>query len=151
MMSELGEVERATEGRGLSVRPLNVAKPEDIEPEFAKVGEERIDGVIVVFDSMTFFYRGKLADIAIRNRMPTIFNFRQYVQSGGLISYGPNLRDMYAQSARHVQKLISGEAPGNLPMEQPTRFELVINLKTAQALGITVPRTLLARADEVIE
>jgi putative ABC transport system substrate-binding protein len=110
-----------------------------------------MDGVVVVFDAMTFFHRAKLADLAIRNRVATIFNFRQYVEAGGLLSFGPNLRDMYRQSARHIQKILKGEAPGEIPMEQPTRFELVINLKTAKALGLQVPPTMLARADEVIE
>jgi hypothetical protein len=83
--------------------------------------------------------------------LPLYFNFREYVDAGGPLSFGPNLRDMYRQSARHIDKILKGESPGDIPMEQPTRFEPVINLKTAKALGLTVPPLLLARADEVIE
>ena len=83
--------------------------------------------------------------------MSTAFNFRQYVDAGGLFSFGPNLADMYRQSARHILKIIKGEAPGEIPMEQPTHFELVINFKTAKAINLEVPPTLLTRADAVIE
>jgi ABC-type uncharacterized transport system substrate-binding protein len=151
MASEFREAERAAKTNSLAIHPLVVTKPQDIEPAFSKAAEGGMGGVVVVFDSMTFFHRGKLADIAIRNRIATIFNFRQYVEAGGLLSFGPNLRDMYRQSARHIQKILKGEAPGEIPMEQPAHFELVINLKTAKALGIDVPPIMLARADEVIE
>ena len=104
-----------------------------------------------MFDSMTFFHRVRLAKAAIQRRVPTAFNFRQYVDAGGLFSFGPNLADMYRQSARHILKVVKGEAPGEIPMEQPTHFELVINSKTAKTMGLEVPPTLLARADEVIE
>ena len=95
--------------------------------------------MIFVFDAMTFFYRERVAKVAIQRGLPTAFNFRQYTDAGGLFSYGPNLAAMYRQSARHILKVIKGEAPGQIPMEQPTRFELVINLKTAKALGLAVP------------
>jgi putative ABC transport system substrate-binding protein len=151
MAAELLEAERAAKVSSIAIHPLAVAKPEDMELAFSKAADDSVDGVVVVFDAMTFFHRVKLADLAIRNRVATIFNFRQYVEAGGLLSFGPNLRDMYRQSARHIQKILKGEAPGEIPMEQPTRFELVINLKTAKALGLQVPPTMLARADEVIE
>jgi putative tryptophan/tyrosine transport system substrate-binding protein len=151
MTSELREVESAGKASSIDVKPLAVVSPEDLGPAFSKATIDGMSAVVVVFDAMTFFHRTKLAEIAIRNHVGTIFNFRQYVDAGGLMSYGPNLRDMYRQSARHIQKILKGEAPGELPMEQPTRFEFVINLKTAKALGITIPAALLARADEVIE
>ena len=151
MAAELRETERAGKVSSMSVQTLVVVKPDDIEPALSKAASSGINGVVVVFDAMTFFHRARLADIAIRNRAATVFNFRQYVEAGGLLSFGPNLRDMYRQSARHIQKILKGEAPGEIPMEQPTRFELVINLKTAKALGLEIPATLLARADEVIE
>ena len=85
-----------------------------------------------MFDAMTFFHRARVAKVAIQRGLPTAFNFRQYADAGGLFSFGPNLADMYRQSARHILKVIKGEAPGEIPMEQPTHFELVINLKTAK-------------------
>ena len=120
MAAELKEAERAAKASSIAIHPLVVTKPEDIEPAFSKAAA--FGGVVVVFDAMTFFHRAKLADIAIRNRVATIFNFRQYVDAGGLLSFGPNLRDMYRQSARHIQKILKGEAPGEIPMEQPTRL-----------------------------
>jgi ABC-type uncharacterized transport system substrate-binding protein len=151
MVAEFREAERAAQTRSLSIHPLAVARPEDIETAFSKAAEGKIKGAVVVFDAMTFFHRAKLADLAIRNRVATVFNFRQYVEAGGLLSFGPSLRDMYRQSARHIQKILKGEGPGEIPMEQPTHFELVINHRTAKSLGLEVPPTLLARADEVIE
>jgi putative tryptophan/tyrosine transport system substrate-binding protein len=151
MAAELTEAGRAAKASSIFVHPLVVTKPDEIEPAFAKAASGGMEGVVVVFDAMTFFHRAKLADIAIRNRVATIFNFRQYVEAGGLLSFGPNLRDMWRQSARHIQKVLKGEAPGEIPMEQPTRFELVMNLRTAKALGFNVPPMLLGRADEIIE
>ena len=104
-----------------------------------------------MFDAMTFFHRARVAKAAIERGLPTGFNFRQYADAGGLFSFGPNLADMYRQSARHILKVIKGEAPGEIPMEQPTHFELVINLKTAKAIGVSVPPTMLTRANDVIE
>jgi putative ABC transport system substrate-binding protein len=151
MVSELKEAELTAKAASISIQPLIATRTEDIELAFSKAAEENISGVIVIFDSMTFFYRAKLADLAIRNRVATIFNFRQFVDAGGLMSFGPNLRDMYRQSARHIQKILRGEAVGEIPMEQPVRFELIINLKTAKAIDLAMPPLLLARADAVIE
>jgi putative tryptophan/tyrosine transport system substrate-binding protein len=100
---------------------------------------------------MTFFHRGRVAKVATQRGLPTAFNFRQYADAGGLFSYGPNLADMYRQAARHILKVIKGEAPGEIPIEQPTHFEFVINVKTAQAIGVPVPPTMLMRANDVIE
>jgi putative tryptophan/tyrosine transport system substrate-binding protein len=151
MTAEFVEAQLAAKARAIAVQPLNLAKLEDIESAFADAVEKGVNGIDVIFDSLTFFYRARVAQVAIDKRLPTIFNFRQYVDSGGLISYGPSLRAMYAQAARHIQKIANGEAPGDIPMEQPTRFELVINLTTAKALGLTMPEELLTTADEVIE
>ena len=131
--------------------PLDIVKPDDIESALAIAAEKQFGGVIFVFDAMTFFHRARVAKVAIQRRLATAFNFRQYADAGGLFSFGPNLADMYRQSARHILKVIKGEAPGEIPMEQPTHFELVINLKTAKALGFTVSPTMLGRADAVIE
>jgi len=151
MVSELREAERAGLLQSVAVTPLDIVKPDDIERALATAVEKQLGGVIFVFDAMTFFHRSRVAEVAIQRKLPTAFNFRQFVDAGGLLSYGPNLADMYRQSARHILKVINGEAPGEIPMEQPTHFELVINLKTAKAIGVTVPPALLNRADDLIE
>jgi putative ABC transport system substrate-binding protein len=151
MLAEFRESERFGVAQSVAVTALDIVKPDDIESALAMAAERQFGGVIFVFDAMTFFHRERVAKVAIQRGLPNAFNFRQYTDAGGLFSYGPNLAAMYRQSARHILKVIKGEAPGQIPMEQPTRFELVINLKTAKALGLTVPPTLLARADEVIE
>jgi putative tryptophan/tyrosine transport system substrate-binding protein len=151
MIAELRESERAGHVQSVAITPLDIVKPDDIESALAMAAEKQLGGVIFVFDAMTFFHRARVAKVAIQRGLRTAFNFRQYADAGGLFSFGPNLAEMYRQSARHILKVSKGEAPGEIPMEQPTHFELVINIKTAKALGLTVPPTLLARADEVIE
>jgi len=135
----------------IRVSALDIIKPDDIESALEAAAEKQLGGVIFVFDAMTFFHRARVARVAIQRRLPTAFNFRQYADAGGLFSFGPNLADMYRQSARHILKVIKGEAPGEIPMEQPTHFELVINLKTARSIGVSVPPDLLTRANAVIE
>ena len=151
MLAEFRESERFGVVQSVAISALDIVKPDDIESALTMAAEKQLGGVIFVFDAMTFFYRERVAKVAIQKGLPTAFNFRQYTDAGGLFSYGPNLAAMYRQAARHILKVIKGDAPGQIPMEQPTRFELVINLKTAKALGLEVSPSLLARADEVIE
>ena len=108
-------------------------------------------GVLILSDALMVFNEKKLAELTLQNRLPAIFGFREFADMGGLVSYGANLRKQYRRAAWYVAKIVTGTDPGDLPIEQPTHFELVINLKTAKALGLTVPPTLLATADEVIE
>ena len=109
------------------------------------------DQAIVGDDFLTFNNRARLVEIAAAARLPAIYLWREYPEAGGLISYGPNLRDLNRRAAAYVDKILKGAKPGDLPIEQPTKFELVINLKTAKALGLTIPQTLLLRADQLIE
>jgi putative ABC transport system substrate-binding protein len=113
---------------------------------------ERRDGAaLVLANPLSVQYRGEIAGAAVRSRIPTIYEVRAFVTAGGLVSYGAELSHLYRRSAAFIDKVLKGVPPGELPIEQPTKFELVIDLKAAKALGLTVPPTLLARADEVIE
>jgi putative ABC transport system substrate-binding protein len=111
----------------------------------------RAQALVVVVDPLTVRYRGRIVELATTNQLPAMYGFREFVDAGGLIAYGVNLPYLCRRAALYVDKILKGAAPAELPVEQPTHFELVINLKTAKALGLEVPPTLLARADEVIE
>ena len=123
----------------------------DFEGAFAIMAQERPDALLVLEDALTFHYRKEIADFAAQQRLPSMFGVRQGVDAGGLMSYGVTVPEMVRFAATYVDKILKGAKPGDLPVEQPTKFELVINLKTARALGLTIPPTLLATADEVIE
>ena len=111
----------------------------------------RPNGLAVLSTPMFASQRRRLVELAARNRLPTVYSFRVYVEAGGLMSYGPSIPDMSRRAATYVDKILKGAKPGDLPVEQPTKFELVINLKTAKALDLTIPPSLLGRADEVIQ
>jgi putative ABC transport system substrate-binding protein len=113
--------------------------------------KERTDALLTVGDNLTLFHRAAIVQLAAKNRLPTMYGFRDFTDAGGLISYGPNLPEMFRQAAFYVDKILKGAKPADLPVEQPTKFELVINLKAARELGLTIPPSLLARADQVIE
>jgi putative tryptophan/tyrosine transport system substrate-binding protein len=135
----------------VSLQSLEVRDPNELERAFDSMIRERADGLIVLSDTFATFYRSRLAELAAKHRLPTVYGHSQYIEAGGLMSYGPSLSDVYRRAASYVDKILKGAKPADLPVEQPTKFELVINLKTAKALGLEVPPTLLARADEVIE
>jgi putative ABC transport system substrate-binding protein len=138
-------------GQGLDARAIEFRTAEDIERAFAALAADRPDGVAVLTEARAIVNAKLLAELARGQRLPSMHSFREAVDAGGLISYGPNLREMISIATGHVAKILRGAKPADLPVEQPTRFELVINLQTAKALGVPIPPSLLARADEVIE
>jgi len=141
----------ATATLGVQLQALTLQSPEEIEGAFQLATRERAGGLIVLPSPRTNNYREKIVALAPRTRLPAVYPIREYVEVGGLMAYGPSLPDMYRRAAGYVDKILKGAKPGDLPVEQPTKFELVINLKTAKALGLTIPQTLLQRADQVIE
>ena len=141
----------AAEKLGVRLQLQAVSDPDQFDGAFATIVAESAQALIVVVDPVTARYRERVVGLAMRNRLPTMYGFREFVDAGGLIAYGVNVPHLCRQAAVYVDKIIKGAQPSDLPVEQPTRFELVINLKTAKALGLEIPPTLLALADEVIE
>ena len=135
---------------GFTARRLGVSSPAEFEGAFATARKERMDAVEVLPSPFFSVHRTLLIELAARHRLPAFYEFKGYVQEGGLISYGPNIDDMWTRSARYVDRILKGANPGELPIEQAAKFELAINLKTAAALGLTVPAALVQRADDVI-
>ena len=150
-VAELKEVELAAKAGSIALLPQAVVGPDDIGKAFSRAADSGVTGAIVVYDPTFYLHRRELAKFATGRRIATVFNFREFVEAGGLMSYGPNVQDMCRQSARLIKKALGGELAGDIPMEQPTRFELVINLKTAKDIGLVIPSSLIGRADEVIE
>jgi putative ABC transport system substrate-binding protein len=136
---------------GLTIQSIGVHDLISFDSAFAVVESGRVAALLTLIDPFTAKYRQRIVDFAAQRHLPAIYDAREFVQSGGLISYGPSLLAMQQRVAEYVDKIFKGAKPGDLPVEQPTKFELVINLKTAKALGLAVPPALLARADEVIE
>ncbi|MFL5067953.1 MAG: ABC transporter substrate-binding protein [Xanthobacteraceae bacterium] len=148
---ERGEVNQAARTLGLDeVLPVEIRRSEDVAPAFAAI-KHRAEALYVVADPLVNLNRMRINTFALAARLPTIFGQREYVEAGGLMSYGPNYPDLNRRAADYVDKILRGTKPADIPVEQPTKFDLVVNLTTAQALGLTVPPTLLARAHEVIE
>jgi putative ABC transport system substrate-binding protein len=147
---ETREVQAAARILGLEVVPLHIRQAKDIPPAFeaARAGAQ---AVYVCADPLVNANRTAISTLAIQTRLPTMQDNREFVQAGGLLSYGPNITDMFRRAAEYTDKILRGTSPADLPIEQPTKFDFIINLTTARALGITVPSMLLARADEVIE
>jgi putative ABC transport system substrate-binding protein len=145
------EVQVAGRTLGIEVQSLEVRDSDDFESAFEIVRRQHPDALMTVEDPLTFNYRKRIADFALGQLLPTLHGFREDVEAGTLMSYGANLADLFRRAAGYVDKILKGAKPSDLPIQQPTEFELVINLKTAKALGITIPPSLLARADEVIE
>jgi putative ABC transport system substrate-binding protein len=136
---------------GVELYPVDLHIAGDTESAVSEFAREPNGGLIVVVSAIAMIRRDLIVALAARHRLPAIYPYRFFVQAGGLMSYGPNLTDNYRRAASYVDRILKGEKPADLPVQAPTKYELVINLKTARALGITVPPALLARADEVIE
>ncbi len=148
---ELRAVEAAARPLRLQLQRLDARSPEDFDRAFAAMARERADGLLVPTDSMFTIHRARLAELAATHHLPTMYGIREFVVAGGLMAYGVNLVDYVEGAPLYVDKILKGARPGDLPVEQPTKFELVINLKTAKAFGLTIPPSLLQRADEVIQ
>jgi putative tryptophan/tyrosine transport system substrate-binding protein len=147
---ELAEARDAAHSLGLEIAALEIRRADDIAPAFAEL-KGSADALYVVVDALMSANRVRVLTFALTARLPTIFGVREYVEAGGLMSYGPNFPDLFRRVADLVDKVLRGTKPGDIPVEQPTKFDLVINLSTAKALGLDIPESFLLRADEVIE
>jgi putative tryptophan/tyrosine transport system substrate-binding protein len=143
-------IELAAEALGVQLEPVEVRDPHELDRALATLNTARLDGLIIVPDRFLLTYRASIVQFMAQHRLPGMFPYREFVWEGGLLAYGPDYTDMYRRAAVFVDKILKGAKPADLPMEQPTKFELVINLKTAQALGLTIPSILLFQATEVI-
>jgi putative ABC transport system substrate-binding protein len=147
----LKDTEAAAKTLGLTVEVLETKDPSRWDEVFAAAVGKRVDALYPIESPAYAFYAKHIAEVALKHRIPTVFGYREYVDAGGLLSYGPNPAAMGRRAAEIVDKVLKGAKPADLPVEQPTKFDLVINLKTAKALGLTIPQSVLGRADEVIE
>src|SRR5262249_45597420 len=143
--------EGAAQSLAIRLHPLKVQGANDLQPAFSAASRERVQAVIVFRNFLFESHRERVIQLATEARLPTMFEQRDFVEGGGLMSYGPSLADIYRRAATYVDRILKGAKPADLPVEQPTKFELVINLKTAKALGLRIPPSVLARADEVIQ
>ncbi len=150
-MGQFGAIQSVAPSFGVELRPVNPRDPGEIERAITNFAAEPNGGLIVTANPVATFHRGVIIALAARHRLPAVYIGRFFVTDGGLISYGPDLVDHYRRAAGYVDRILKGEKPADLPVQTPTKYELAINLKTAKALGLDVPQSLLARADEVIE
>ena len=150
-VTEWKDAQIAAQSVGLILVPVEAQTPAELDPALAAIRRERPDAMIAFTESFTLAFRQKIGEFVLANRLPMVAELREFAVVGGLASYGTSRADLWRRSASYVVKILRGANPGDLPVEQPTKFELVINLKTAKALGITLPQTLLDRADEVFE
>jgi len=147
---QLKELEQAVRSKGLSFRLFDVRSRDDIERAFGAL-DRASDAIVVGLEALTQAHRKVIAELAAKHRLPAIYGGREFVEAGGLMFYGPSFADMYRRAATYVDKIFRGTKPADLPVEQPTRFEFIVNLKAAKVIGLEIPPILLARADEVIE
>ncbi len=147
--SGTGRLVAAAPSKSVTLQQIEFRRPDDLEPALAAMGQARPNALLVF--AVPADQLNRIVEIAARNRLPAVYGFREAVDAGGLMYFGPKLPDLWRGAANYVDKILKGAKPGDLPVEQPTRFELVVNLKTAKALGITIPASVLSRADQVIE
>ena len=147
----LKEADVAARALGVRLQVVEARGPEDFDRAFSDMTRARADAVTVQSTNIFFIERRRLVDLAAKNRLPAMYLTREFVDAGGLMAYGPNVADLFRRAATYVDKILKGTKPGDLPVEQPTKFELVINLKTAKALGLTIPQSLLGRADQIVQ
>jgi putative ABC transport system substrate-binding protein len=145
------ETQAAAQALSLQLQPVEVRGPEDFAGAFAAAAGGHAGAIIAFDDPLTLGYSTQIVAVAAKNRMPVIYGFREFPEVGGLMSYGANRRDLYRRSAVFVDKILKGRKPADLPVEQPTKFEFVINLKAAKQIGLTIPPNVVARADKVIK
>jgi putative ABC transport system substrate-binding protein len=148
---EWEEVKTAARSLGLQSELLDVRSPGDLDRALERAARQRVDALVIGADGLTQMHQQTIVDLLARNRLPAAYPAREFVEAGGLIAYAVNYPDLYFRFASFVDKIFKGAKPGELPVEQPTKFELVINLKTAKALGLSIPQSILLRADEVIQ
>jgi putative ABC transport system substrate-binding protein len=144
-------IQDAVRPLGVQVQSAEVAEPADLDAIFARIVRQNADGVLVLPESLVFAHRERIAALARQHRLPMISAVAQFAHAGGLLAYGASLEGLYRRAAFYADRLLRGAKPADLPVEQPSRFELVINLKTAKALGLTIPQSVLMRATEVIQ
>jgi putative ABC transport system substrate-binding protein len=147
----LARTETAARSMGLKVQLLEVRRSEDLEKAFASMVKERAEAFLQVPSNLLLAHRARVVELAARHRLPSVFSSKGYVEAGGLMSYGADVKEVFRQAAIHADRILRGARPGDIPFERPTKFELVINLKAAKALGLTIPPALLFRADQTIE
>jgi putative ABC transport system substrate-binding protein len=150
-LGQLGAIQSVAPSLGIELRPVNVRDADEIERSIAAFAQGSNGALIVTASTSAIIHRELITTLAARNKLPAVYYTRYWVAGGGLMSYGPDFRDQFRQAAAYVDRILKGEKPADLPVQAPTKYQLVINLKTAKALGLTVPDSLLARADEVIE
>jgi putative ABC transport system substrate-binding protein len=147
----LESIKTSAKALGVQLEVIEVRDAQEIERAFSDVARSRAGAILTVADAFLWSQRARIVSVAARHRLPGIYPEGEFVEEGGLMAYGPNVRDNFRRAADYVDKILKGAKPSDLPVEQPTKFELVINLKTAKALGVTIPQSLLLRADQVIQ
>jgi putative tryptophan/tyrosine transport system substrate-binding protein len=151
MTHKFGELQRAAQAFGMAVFASGIREPQDFETVFTDIERKRPDGLFVITDPLAEFNRKQIVELATRRRIPAMYENSPYVDAGGLMAYGPTTRENFRRALQHVDRILKGANPASLPVEQPTKFELVVNLKTAKQIGLTIPPNVLARADRVIK
>jgi putative ABC transport system substrate-binding protein len=147
----LREAEAAAQALGVRLHTLEARNPQEIDSAFAALTSERAGALLILPDGVFLSQRSQIAELAAKRRLPSMYLVREYAEAGGLMSYGANFLDLMRRAATFVDKILKGAKPADLPVAQPTKFELVINLRTAKAIGLTIPPSLLQRADQIID